>query len=247
MWSQGKQLFCAAEKDGFVELAMEVRKPGRYRLRVLATAAPDFGTIRMALDGKWAGAEIRPVLRSRLAVGDPGVGQLRPSRRASTASASQCGKKHGFRRLFLRDRRHRPSAPLAVTRIIRFGRGRGETVGETVGWAELASPTRFDAEFGDSFHSAPPYVCGICWDSPTKLRLGPSAHPIPLQVFLQRKPSISSVCRGSFPRPESQTGRPPDRVELPVCPATLLDKRRFFSVFRRSNPTISAVQFAKGS
>jgi hypothetical protein len=52
MWTRGKQLFCAAEKEGFVELAMEVRKPGRYRLRVLATAAPDFGTIRMALDGK---------------------------------------------------------------------------------------------------------------------------------------------------------------------------------------------------
>ncbi len=53
MWSHGKQLFCGAEKEGFVELALEVRKPGRYRLRVLATAAPDFGTIRMALDGKW--------------------------------------------------------------------------------------------------------------------------------------------------------------------------------------------------
>ena len=53
MWSQGKQLFCAAEKDGFVELALEVHKPGTYRLRVLATAAPDYGTARMALDGKW--------------------------------------------------------------------------------------------------------------------------------------------------------------------------------------------------
>ena len=52
MWSQGKQLFCAAEKEGFVELAMQVRKPGRYRFRVLATAGPDFGMIRMALDGK---------------------------------------------------------------------------------------------------------------------------------------------------------------------------------------------------
>ena len=52
MWSRGKQLFCTAEKEGFVELAMEVRTPGRYRLRVLATAGPDFGTIRMAIDGK---------------------------------------------------------------------------------------------------------------------------------------------------------------------------------------------------
>ncbi|MGA2068528.1 MAG: C1 family peptidase [Thermoguttaceae bacterium] len=53
LWSRGKQLFCGAEKEGFVELALEVRQPGRYRLRVLATAAPDFGTIRMALDGRW--------------------------------------------------------------------------------------------------------------------------------------------------------------------------------------------------
>lgn len=36
-----------------MELALEIDKPGRYRLRVLATAGPDFGTIRMALDGKW--------------------------------------------------------------------------------------------------------------------------------------------------------------------------------------------------
>ena len=55
LWTRGKQLFCAAEKEGFVELAMEVHKPGTYRLRVLATAAPDYGTIRMALDGKWLG------------------------------------------------------------------------------------------------------------------------------------------------------------------------------------------------
>ncbi len=55
MWSRGKQLMCAAEKEGFVELAMDVRKAGRYRLRVLATAAPDYGTIRMALDGKLLG------------------------------------------------------------------------------------------------------------------------------------------------------------------------------------------------
>ena len=53
MWTQGRQLFCNAEKEGFVELALEVHKPGTYRLRVLATAAPDYGTIRTALDGKW--------------------------------------------------------------------------------------------------------------------------------------------------------------------------------------------------
>jgi hypothetical protein len=52
MWSKGAQLFCTAQKGGFVELQFTVEKAGRYRLRVLATAAPDFGRIRLALDGK---------------------------------------------------------------------------------------------------------------------------------------------------------------------------------------------------
>jgi hypothetical protein len=53
LWSRGRQLMCVSEKEGFVELAMRVEQPGRYRLRVLATAAPDYGTVRMALDGMW--------------------------------------------------------------------------------------------------------------------------------------------------------------------------------------------------
>jgi hypothetical protein len=52
MWSKGKQLFCQAEEGGFIELAFNVRKPGVYRCRVMATAAPDYGTIRAVLDGR---------------------------------------------------------------------------------------------------------------------------------------------------------------------------------------------------
>jgi len=52
MWSGGEQLFCRAEQGGSVEMGFEVRTSGRYRLRVLATAAPDFGSIRVSLDGK---------------------------------------------------------------------------------------------------------------------------------------------------------------------------------------------------
>lgn len=52
MWSRGKQLFCRAKEGGSVELGFKIRKAGRYRLRVLATAAPDFGVIQTALDGK---------------------------------------------------------------------------------------------------------------------------------------------------------------------------------------------------
>jgi len=52
MWSRGRQLFCGAQQGGFVELGFSVPKAGRYRLRMLATAAPDFGIVRAALDGK---------------------------------------------------------------------------------------------------------------------------------------------------------------------------------------------------
>jgi hypothetical protein len=55
LWSGGKQLYCLAEKGGSVELALHVPKAGRYRACVLATAAPDYGVVRVELDGKRAG------------------------------------------------------------------------------------------------------------------------------------------------------------------------------------------------
>ncbi len=55
MWSHGRQLFCGAQHGGFVELGFSVPKAGRYRLRVLASAAPDFGIVRAALDGEFLG------------------------------------------------------------------------------------------------------------------------------------------------------------------------------------------------
>jgi hypothetical protein len=50
MWSQGTQLFCGARKDGSMTMAFEVAEAARYRVRLLATAAPDFGRIRVTLD-----------------------------------------------------------------------------------------------------------------------------------------------------------------------------------------------------
>ena len=50
MWSQGRHLLCRTENNGFLEVGFAVRSPGRYRLRLLATAAPDYGTIRVAVD-----------------------------------------------------------------------------------------------------------------------------------------------------------------------------------------------------
>jgi hypothetical protein len=55
MWSGGRQLFCAAQRGGSIDLGFEVPAAGRYRIRVLATAAPDFGVIHASLDGKRVG------------------------------------------------------------------------------------------------------------------------------------------------------------------------------------------------
>jgi hypothetical protein len=51
LWTQGRQLFCAARRGGDVVLAFDVRQAGRYRVRLLATAAPDYGKLAVALDG----------------------------------------------------------------------------------------------------------------------------------------------------------------------------------------------------
>jgi hypothetical protein len=55
LWSQGKQLFVAAKRNGAVVLRFDVRQPGRYRVRVLGTAGPDYGTIHVRLDGRPVG------------------------------------------------------------------------------------------------------------------------------------------------------------------------------------------------
>ena len=55
LWSQGKQLFVAAKHNGAVVLRFDVRQPARHRVRVLGTAAPDYGTIHVRLDGRSVG------------------------------------------------------------------------------------------------------------------------------------------------------------------------------------------------
>lgn len=58
MWSGGRQLLCRAQTCGFVELAFSNRRAGRFRMQALATAAPDFGIVQVALDGKHLGHKI---------------------------------------------------------------------------------------------------------------------------------------------------------------------------------------------
>ncbi len=52
MWSNGEQLYCRAASGGSVDLSFEVEKPGRYRVRLLATAGPNYGQIQVGLDGQ---------------------------------------------------------------------------------------------------------------------------------------------------------------------------------------------------
>lgn len=51
MWSNGAQLFCRTWRNGAATLGVDVTEARRYRVRLLGTAAPDFGLLRITLDG----------------------------------------------------------------------------------------------------------------------------------------------------------------------------------------------------
>ena len=51
LWSAGHHLYAKAKKGAIVEVSFKLASPGKYRLRALATRAPDYGKIRFALDG----------------------------------------------------------------------------------------------------------------------------------------------------------------------------------------------------
>jgi hypothetical protein len=52
MWSDGAQLFCGARRGpgASVTVGIDVPEKGRYRVRLLGTAAPDFGRVRVTVD-----------------------------------------------------------------------------------------------------------------------------------------------------------------------------------------------------
>jgi hypothetical protein len=51
-WSNGRQLFCPAQKGGYVDLEVELEETGDYLLDIYITKAPDYGKLRVSLDGK---------------------------------------------------------------------------------------------------------------------------------------------------------------------------------------------------
>ena len=100
MWSGGRQLFCRASTGGSVVLGLAVRRGGRRRLVLHATAAPDYGVIRASLDGKPMGPTV-DLYSGRVCPAGPldlGVVDLEAGRHAlriavegrNPASASMC-------------------------------------------------------------------------------------------------------------------------------------------------------------
>jgi Papain family cysteine protease len=55
LWSGGKQLYCQSENGGVVDLDLTIREGGLFHFTILATCAPDYGKIRVELDGEARG------------------------------------------------------------------------------------------------------------------------------------------------------------------------------------------------
>lgn len=52
LWSGARHLLCKTENGGFIELTFDVREEGTYRIRILASGAPDYGRMRASVDGQ---------------------------------------------------------------------------------------------------------------------------------------------------------------------------------------------------
>ncbi|MBI3866266.1 MAG: C1 family peptidase [Planctomycetia bacterium] len=51
-WGDGKQLFCKAENGGALELEFTLPDAGRFEIELFVTLAPDFGKLKLLLDGR---------------------------------------------------------------------------------------------------------------------------------------------------------------------------------------------------
>jgi hypothetical protein len=58
LWSGGAQLFCGCGEGSTVTMLLPVKTAGRYTLDLYATRAPDFGLVRLSLDGRRLGPEL---------------------------------------------------------------------------------------------------------------------------------------------------------------------------------------------
>ncbi len=51
-WGGGQQLFCAAENGGSLELEYSLPEDGRFEIFLYLTLAPDFGRLKILVDGR---------------------------------------------------------------------------------------------------------------------------------------------------------------------------------------------------
>jgi hypothetical protein len=58
-WGGGKALFCRAVKGGHISFRVPVPAGGRYRMELYAAYGPDYGNLRVLLDGRVVKREIR--------------------------------------------------------------------------------------------------------------------------------------------------------------------------------------------
>jgi hypothetical protein len=54
-WSNGRQLFCYTRQGGYVDLQVDMAESDDYQVDIYFTRAPDFGKLRVFLDGKQLG------------------------------------------------------------------------------------------------------------------------------------------------------------------------------------------------
>ncbi len=92
MWSNGKQRFCQANNGGKVKFRFRIHKSGTYRVRLLATSAPDFGTIRVTIGGKKSSADFDLYAGRVLPTGSLELGEHRLSAGNHTLQISVVGK-----------------------------------------------------------------------------------------------------------------------------------------------------------
>ena len=82
------------------------RNAGRYRLRVEGTVAPDYGIIRIALDGKPTGPTVRPLLRHGWPVRSAGTGHPQLGGDETQDPLQGCRQERRIRELLVRRQRY---------------------------------------------------------------------------------------------------------------------------------------------
>ena len=119
-WGGGKQLFCAAENGGSIELEFLMSEEGRFEMELYLTLAPDFGRLKILLDGRVLTRQPDCFCGRVEPTGAPVAGN--PRFQEGVASVDRRGQRRKERLVdgsFIRDRRVR-AVPAKVNR--RFAR-----------------------------------------------------------------------------------------------------------------------------